>query len=135
MASLAGRQLAVPWFGGLLRVAGWLGWQGCCWNYFGDSRSLLLHSNLQWPASTGTRLAWEEYVLLEQFRLHAFGPLLERRKLEPEPGGNSQRAVKTSHARPQDVGENDQVGLYRGHEKTRWKHVKMGEVDDTKNKA
>ena len=25
----------------------------------------------------GTRLAWEEYVLLKQFRLHAFGPLLD----------------------------------------------------------
>ena len=69
----------------------------------------------------GTQLAWEEYVLLEQFWLHAFGPLLERRKLELEPGGNSQRAVKMSHAGPQDVGENDQVGLNRGHEKTRRK--------------
>ena len=74
-------------------------------------------------------------MLLEQFRLHAFGPLLERRKLELEPGGNSQWAVKMSHAWPQDVGENDQVGLNRGHEKTRQKHVKTGEVDDTKKQS
>ena len=44
----------------------------------GLSRYIVACGGLLLRASTGTRLAWEEYELLEQFWWHAFGPLLDK---------------------------------------------------------
>ena len=47
----------------------------------GLSRYIVAYGGLLLQASMGTRLAWEEYVLLEQFWLHAFGRLLDKFRL------------------------------------------------------
>jgi hypothetical protein len=65
----------------MLWVAGWLGWPTCCWDCFGDSRPSWTAGSLWWPASAGCcgQLApMGGILLLERFRLHGFGPLLDK---------------------------------------------------------